>query len=122
MTQIEESRAPVLDYGIAAPGYRLPAETSVGAVTLQVTDLDRSLEYYREVLGLRELSRSPSGAVELGAADGAVLVRLRERPGARPVARAGRLGLYHFAVLLPDRAALGRFLAHLAEANVYAGM
>ena len=30
---------------------------------------------------------------------------------------AGRLGLFHFAILLPDRAALGRFVRHLAETN-----
>jgi catechol 2,3-dioxygenase len=46
---------------------------------------------------------------------------LHERPGARPVPRRGRLGLYHFAILLPDRAALGRFLRHLGETDVPAG-
>jgi catechol 2,3-dioxygenase len=38
-----------------------------------------------------------------------------------PVPRRGRLGLYHFALLLPDRAALGRFVAHLAALGVRAG-
>ncbi len=124
MTQTTDRTVAGMGYGIAPAGYRLPGATSVGAVTLQVTDLARSLDYYREVLGMRELSRAEGapGEVELGAADGTPLVRLRERPGARPVSRAGRLGLYHFAVLLPQRAALGRFLAHLAELNVYAGM
>ena len=36
--------------------------------------------------------------------------------------RRGRIGLYHFAILLPDRAALGRFLAHLASIGAAAGM
>ena len=36
--------------------------------------------------------------------------------------RRGRLGLYHFAILVPDRAALGRFLAHLETIGAYAGM
>ena len=44
-----------------------------------------------------------------------------ERQGAAPVPRRGRLGLYHFAILLPDRAALGRFVAHLAAIGVRPG-
>ena len=46
---------------------------------------------------------------------------LRERLGARPVPRRGLLGLYHFAILLPDRAALGRFVQHVGTLGVYAG-
>ena len=49
------------------------------------------------------------------------LVVLRERSGAAPVPRHGRLGLYHFAILLPSRAELGRFLRRLAELGVRAG-
>jgi catechol 2,3-dioxygenase len=50
-----------------------------------------------------------------------VLVELVERAGARPAAARGRLGLYHVAFLLPDRAALGRFVGHLAGRGVRAG-
>ena len=107
-------------YGIRPPGYRLPDETRLGAVRLQVADLPRSLDYYRDVLGLRPLTRS-DGSATLGAADGRALVELVERPGVQPVPRRGLLGLYHFAILVPDRAALGRFVAHLAEAGVHAG-
>ncbi len=82
---------------------------------LQVSDLERSLEYYRRVLGLRRLARRDA-ACTLGPEGGRTpLVELRERPGAAPVPRGGRPGLYHYAILLPDRAALGRFAAHLAE-------
>ena len=116
--------APVIEpatpgsYGEAPGGFRLPAATSVGAVTLQVADLERSLEYYRTTLGLAELGRDAGGAV-LGAG-ARPLVELRERRGARPAGR-GRLGLFHFAILLPDRPALGRFVQHLADLGVYAG-
>jgi catechol 2,3-dioxygenase len=51
-----------------------------------------------------------------------VLIELTEKKGVRNVPRRGLLGLYHFAVLLPDRAALGRFVAHLGEIGAYAGM
>ena len=109
-------------YGIAPPGYRLPDATHLGRVRLQVSDLERSLRYYREVLGFRVLDQS-SDRVTLGAhGDDRPLIELVERPGATPVPRRGRLGLYHFAILLPDRAALGRFVGHLARLGVRAGM
>lgn len=93
----------------------------LGPVHLRVADLARSVAYYRDVLGLRVLDR-PGPQTVLGAHDAdAPLVRLDEHPGARPVPRRGRLGLYHFALLLPDRAALGRFAVHLADAGVRAG-
>jgi len=50
-----------------------------------------------------------------------VLIELREQAGARPAPRRGVLGLYHFAILLPDRAALGRFVTHLAAVGERAG-
>jgi catechol 2,3-dioxygenase len=109
-------------YGIAPPGYRLPGETRLGPVRLQVADLARSLEYYERVLGLRVLRRG-EGTATLGEVSGATpLVELHERAGAAPVPRRGRLGLYHFAILLPDRGALGRFLRHLGEIGERAGM
>jgi catechol 2,3-dioxygenase len=48
-------------------------------------------------------------------------VELVERPGTTPIGINSRLGLYHFAILLPDRAALGRFLAHLARTGTRIG-
>ncbi len=43
------------EYGIAPPGYQLPTTTRLGAVRLQVSDLARSVAYYRDLLGLRVL-------------------------------------------------------------------
>jgi catechol 2,3-dioxygenase len=108
-------------YGLAPSGYRLPDATRLGAVRLQVADLARSLAYYERVLGLRLVERTDGGARLAAHGDDATLVELVERPGARPMAARGRLGLYHFAILLPDRAALGRFVRHLAESGVRAG-
>jgi catechol 2,3-dioxygenase len=95
---------------------RLPAATRVGIVRLQVADLARSLTYYGELLGFTTLERREGSAV-LGAADRQPLLELRERPGARRVPPSGVLGLYHFAILLPDRPSLGRFVTHLAGRN-----
>jgi catechol 2,3-dioxygenase len=108
-------------YGIAPPGYRLPESTTLGRARLQVADLARSLSYYERVLGLRVLSRE-SSSTTLGAADGTPILELHERAGATPVPHNGRLGLYHFAILLPDRAALGAFVAHLGAIGARAGM
>lgn len=100
---------------------RLPAGTRLGPVTLQVADLERSLAFYQGQLGLALLSRG-AGQATLGAQDGTPLIVLAERPGAHPVPRRGRLGLYHVALLLPDRPALGRFLRHVAASGVHIGM
>lgn len=107
--------------GIAPPGFRLPDATHVGRVRLQVSDLSRSVGYYEKVLGLKVANRS-EGTASLAAADDRVLVELVELPGARPVPNRGLRGLYHFAVLLPDRPALGRLLSHLASLGERAGM
>ena len=73
---------PTTPFGIPPPSFRLPDETRIGRVQLQVSDLQRSIEYYSGVLGLRVRSGS-SGSAELGAyGDEPPLVILRERPRA----------------------------------------
>ena len=111
----------LVQVGIRPTGYRLPDEARVGRVRLQVSDLSASLTYYTGVLGFRVVAQESAVAV-LGVEDGFALIELHERRGARRVPRLGLLGLYHFAILLPDRAALGRFVRHLAESGEYAGM
>jgi catechol 2,3-dioxygenase len=108
-------------FGIRPPGYRLPDETAVGLVRLQVSDLDRSLAFYGTVLGLHTIVRENGRAVLGSHGEQWPLVELEERPGAHAVPRGGLIGLYHFAILLPDRASLGRFVAHLESAGVRAG-
>lgn len=108
-------------YGDAPRGYRLPLELRLGPVRLQVSHLERSQQWYQQVLGLTELSRT-ADVVQLGVAGASEpLVVLEWRPGTVPVRPGSRLGLYHFAILLPDRPSLGRFLQHLARVGVRAG-
>ena len=103
------------------PGYRLPDRLRLGPVRLEIADLARSVQYYETVIGLQALERS-EGRVLLGAfGEDKALVELNEVPGAREHPYNRRLGLYHFAILLPTRADLGRFVAHLAHINAYAG-
>jgi catechol 2,3-dioxygenase len=110
------------DHGVRPKGYRLPESTHLGKVRLQVANLDRSLAFYEKVLGMRALRHS-SDAASLGPhGDDREIVQLSQLSSARAVPKRGLLGLYHFAILLPDRASLGRFVAHLAEIGAYAGM
>jgi catechol 2,3-dioxygenase len=113
--------AAVGTYGRPPEGFRLPDATQLGAVRLQVADLSRSLAFYQDVLGLRPTAGAGSRAVLTAEGHDAPLVELRELRGARPAPRRGALGLYHFAILLPDRAALGRLVRHLSETGVQAG-
>lgn len=99
----------------------LPDALRLGHVRLQVSDLARSLDYYTSVLGLeaRNVGNRTADLHALGLP--APLVVLEERAGTAPVQINSRLGLYHFAILLPDRAALGRFMAHLARTGTRIG-
>ena len=108
-------------YGEAPTGYRLPATLRLGAVRLQVSDLSRSVHWYHDVLGLSELSRERD-VVAMGVVGAAEpLVVLEHRPGTVPLRPGSRLGLFHVAILLPDRPALGRFIQHLARVGARAG-
>ncbi|HEY7197270.1 MAG TPA: VOC family protein [Gaiellaceae bacterium] len=92
----------------------LPATTRMGPVHLTVADLARSVGYYETAIGLETLERA-DGRATLGAGPAPLLV-LAEEPGAGPV--RGATGLYHFALLVPGRADLARWLAHAARDRV----
>jgi catechol 2,3-dioxygenase len=100
---------------------RLPRRAHVGAVRLQIRDLNHSLEYYGRVLGLDVLERGP-GRASLGVRGAEPLVNLVEKTAVAPAPSRGRFGLYHFAILLPDRAALGRFASHVLRLGVRPAM
>ena len=89
-------------------------ETTVGAVHLTVSDLARSLDYYRSAIGLRVLEEG-AGRASLGT-DGGELLALVEERGARPA--VGYTGLYHFALVVPERVQLAAWLAHAARDRV----
>ena len=89
---------------------RLADATRLGAVHLTVTDLDRSVAFYQDAIGLR-LHRREDPVAAMGAG-GEDLVVLVEEQTARPAGR--HAGLYHFALLMPSRAELARALQRLA--------
>lgn len=108
-------------YGEPPSGFRLPKSTRLGRVSLQVADMSRSLAFYEDVLGLQKIEGDASRSVLAAHGDDTPLVELHVRAGARPAPPRGRLGLYHFAILLPDRSSLGRFVQHLADIDAPAG-
>lgn len=93
----------------------LPVNVSMGAVSLFVPDLDRSSRFYTEVLGFKQLA-SGVDSRRFGAEDGTEILELVERPTwIRPGRRSP--GLFHFAVLFPSRASLGKALTRLLESG-----
>jgi catechol 2,3-dioxygenase len=85
-------------------------------VTLRVADEKRSLALYRDIIGLKVAGRH-NGRIALGAG-GQPFLFLEVAPGAKPRPRRGLAGLYHVAILLPDRAALGSAISRLTEAGI----
>src|SRR3954451_5718586 len=89
-------------------------DTTVGAVHLTVADLQRSQDYYRSQIGLTVLEQG-GGELSLGAGE-RELLHLVEQPGARP--SGGYTGLYHFALLVPQRIDLAAWIAHAGRERV----
>src|SRR5919112_1251458 len=107
---------------------RLPADSHIGRVRLRVGDLERSLRFFRDLLGFRVTGEEASrislalGPDERGGNDGiypaSELIVLEEKPGVRRrPSRPATTGLYHVALLVPTRAELGRALLGLSEAR-----
>jgi catechol 2,3-dioxygenase len=88
-------------------------DTHMGAVELTVADLDRTLDYWQHEVGLRLLDQG-DGRASLGT--DTELLRFVEEPGAQP--DTGHTGLYHVALLVPDRPSLARWLAHAGRDRV----
>jgi catechol 2,3-dioxygenase len=103
---------------LEAKGAPASAEISPGArpgpVHVTVSDLERSVAYYESTVGLQAQSRG-DGTATLGSGPEELLV-LVEEPGARSA--AGYTGLYHVALLVPERPQLARWLAHAARDRV----
>ena len=94
-------------------------EARIGHVHLKVSDLDRSIRFYRDVLGFRVTQRLGSSAAFLSAGGYHHHIGLNtweSRGGSRPA--AGTTGLYHAAILYPSRVALARALARLSAHGV----
>jgi len=92
--------------------------TEIGQVTLKVADLPRSIAFYTDSIGLTVFQQDSTSA-NLGAGKRLIL-RLEAVPGARPQ-RTNTTGLYHAAILLPNRRALAIKIAQLAAQQIQLG-
>jgi catechol 2,3-dioxygenase len=92
---------------------------TIGHAHLKVADLERSIAFYRDVLGFEVMQRLGDRAAFLSAGGYHHHIGLNtweSRGGARPA--KGTTGLYHVAILYPDRAALGDALRRLRRAGI----
>jgi catechol 2,3-dioxygenase len=85
----------------------------IGYVSLNVSDLDRSLAFYKSILGFKEAGRFDGKALLSVEGNASRLVELSQASGGQQQPK--RAGLYHFAVLLPERKHLADVLVHLGE-------
>jgi catechol 2,3-dioxygenase len=93
----------------------IPPDTSIGKVRLRVADLDHLAAFYERVIGLDAVKREGDLA-RLGPVGGEPLIELVSAPGAPP-APSFSTGLFHLAILVPDRAELARSLQRLTGAG-----
>ena len=92
---------------------------SIGHVHLRVADLERALKFYCGVLGFELTARmGPQAAfISAGGYHHHIGLNTWESAGGRPPP-AGTTGLYHVAILYPDRTALADAFNRLQEAGI----
>ncbi len=93
---------------------RLPDNTHIGYVHLQVSDLSRSLRFYVDLLGFRELKREGRTAFLSASGQPPYHILLTEIPNAQPKPPR-TTGLYHVAIRLPNRRELARLFRRLLD-------
>ena len=98
--------------------YKAPAETRIGHIHLKVSDLDRSLVFYNEILGFEITERIGDQVVFLSAGGYHHHIALNtwNSKGAGKASRSG-VGLFHAAILYPERKDLASILKRLREKN-----
>ncbi|SMB77901.1 VOC family protein [Deinococcus hopiensis] len=110
--------------GANPPHHTLPGTVRLSTVTLQINNLDASVDYYTRVIGLTLHEQSEVDGqrrARLGTPDGEIFLELREKPGVKYAPHRGRLGIYHFALLLPTRDDLARFVRNALDLGVHVG-
>jgi catechol 2,3-dioxygenase len=91
----------------------------IGHVHLKVSDIDRALGFYRDVLGFEEFARMGDQAafISAGGYHHHIGLNTWESKGGSPPP-PGTTGLYHVAIRYPDRPALGAALKRVVDAGV----
>ena len=98
--------------------YRIPATTRIGHVHLKVADLERALDFYCGLLGFEVTTRYGTQAafISAGRYHHHIGLNTWQSKGAPKASRQG-VGLYHTAILYPERADLARALQRLVDAE-----
>ncbi|MGJ9458335.1 VOC family protein [Oceanobacillus sp. CF4.6] len=100
-------------------GFHSKPTTFVGHVNIKVENLERSLQYYREIIGFDILEQTSQKAKLT--TDGKTSILSLEQPE-DVIPKQGRTtGLYHFALLLPEKIDLANIVVHLSEKGVRFG-
>ncbi|RKL66370.1 glyoxalase [Salipaludibacillus neizhouensis] len=94
-------------------GFHQPPSTFVNEIQLKVTDFERSLTFYQDMLGFQILDQT--GELVRLTVDGEKPLITLTRPDDILPKQPRTTGLYHFAILLPDRVSLGALLQHLVR-------
>jgi catechol 2,3-dioxygenase len=104
---------------VSAPQlFKIDPSMKIGYVSLNVSDIQRSIDFYKSVLGFKIINRTSSGKALLssGGADSPYLLELLQvEDSASVLPAARRAGLYHFAILLPERKHLADMLRNLSN-------
>lgn len=87
----------------------------IGQVHLRVSDIERSVQFYESVLGLKQITGSSEKTLLSPNGKTPYLVALTKSKKELDFSQRKRLGLYHFAILLPERKYLADFFVHLQE-------
>lgn len=105
---------PVHEKGVTSVSkfHRRP-HTYVSQVDLKVTDIERSLAFYQNVIGLKVQGHTAKKAIL--SADGKTPLLTLEQPENVIPKQRRTTGLYHFALLLPSRQDLGKILQHFMD-------
>ena len=99
--------------------YTIPDSTRIGHIHLKVADLDRALEFYRDLLGftVTTLYGDQAAFISAGGYHHHIGLNTWESAGGSAPPR-GSTGLYHLAILYPTRAALADALRRVLRAGI----
>ncbi len=98
--------------------YKVPPQARIGHVHLTVSDIEKALKFYRDILGFEITTTFGNSAVFLSAGGYHHHIGLNTwaGEGATPPP-SGHTGMYHFAILYPTRQELARVVKRLYEVN-----
>ena len=98
--------------------YKIPSQTRIGHIHLKVADLERSLKFYRDLLGfeVQQYYGDSAAFISAGGYHHHIALNTWHSKNAGP-APINTAGLFHTAILLPERKDLAITLKRLVDAN-----